>query len=114
MTTYAATYIDASPLFVSKSLIIKSATYIDDVATSASKVITTKSATLVGGGGITSVVTETYYVLNRGRNTGAGDAYVYWTSPEAPDPTGVHYPAGKPPFGQITDIIGVTIVKVGT
>ena len=45
-----------------------------------------------------------YYVVNRGRNTGGGAAFVYWRSPNGYDPTGIYY-TGSVPFGQLTDII---------
>jgi len=43
---------------------------------------------------------------NRGRNTGAGPAYVYWVSSGAPDPTGLQY-TGSVPFGQLADLVVV-------
>lgn len=45
-------------------------------------------------------------VVNRGRNTGEGAAYVYWTSPNSLDTSGIYY-SGSVPFGQLTDIIKV-------
>lgn len=45
-------------------------------------------------------------VVNRGRNTGAGPAFVYWDSPGAPDVSGAFY-GGSVPFGQLADIVGV-------
>jgi hypothetical protein len=48
----------------------------------------------------------TVMFMNRGKNTGAGPAFVYWTSPNSADPTGVYYD-GSVPFGQLTDIVVV-------
>jgi hypothetical protein len=44
------------------------------------------------------------YIVNRGRNTGAGAAYVYWSSPAPVDTTGSYY-SGSVVFSQLTDII---------
>jgi hypothetical protein len=86
--------------------------YIDSVPRLAEKTSFAKEGIFVNiGGDSAPVAAAPYYILNRGRNTGAGDAYVYWTSPTHYDPTGVYYPAGKPPFCQLTDIIGVATVK---
>ena len=49
-----------------------------------------------------------FYILNRGRNTGGGQAYVYWRSPNVLDTTGIYYPSPNPggvPFSQLTDIL---------
>lgn len=51
-------------------------------------------------------VAVTWYV-NRGKNTGAGPAFVYWSSPSAADPTGVYY-SGSVPFGQLTGMVVVS------
>jgi hypothetical protein len=45
-----------------------------------------------------------FYAIMRGRNTGAGAAYVYWLSENKPDPAGLYY-AGPVPFSQLADII---------
>jgi hypothetical protein len=46
------------------------------------------------------------HAINRGRNTGAGSAYVFWLSPTFPDPDGLYY-TGTVPFALLTDIVGV-------
>ena len=46
------------------------------------------------------------YFVNRGRNTGAGAAYVYWASPNSVDTAGVFYTSAVP-WAQITDVVGV-------
>jgi hypothetical protein len=46
------------------------------------------------------------YIINRGKNTGAGAAYVYWSSPNSVDTTGLYY-VSIVPWIQITDVIGV-------
>ena len=46
----------------------------------------------------------TTYYINRGKNTGAGAAFVYWVSKDAPDPAGASY-TGSVPFGQLTGIV---------
>lgn len=56
-------------------------------------------------GMIPAAATVTQFV-NRGRNTGAGPAYVYWVSPDAADPTGTYY-SGFVPFGQLADFVVV-------
>jgi|WetSurMetagenome_2_1015567.scaffolds.fasta_scaffold01389_6 hypothetical protein len=48
------------------------------------------------------------FVLNRGRNTGAGQSYVYWQSPTSVDSPGSYYPTPNPsgvPFSQLADVI---------
>ena len=52
------------------------------------------------------------FVLNRGTNSGAGAAFVYWLSPNNSDPSGVYYNQAVP-CGQITSVIEVTIVYPG-
>ncbi len=52
------------------------------------------------------------FVLNRGTNAGSGAAFVYWLSPDNPDPTGVYYNQAVP-WGQITDVIWVSTVYPG-
>jgi hypothetical protein len=52
------------------------------------------------------------FVLNRGRNTGSGPAYVYWFSPDAQDPTGIYYTLSTP-FSQLTDIMWASTVFPG-
>lgn len=46
------------------------------------------------------------HIINRGRNTGIGAAYIYWLSPTNPDPNGIYY-MGVVPFSQLADIVGV-------
>lgn len=70
-----------------------------------------KPGALVAGSVSGGTTVAPYQILNRGRNTGAGDAYVYWLSPTSYDPTGAYYPAGKPAWADITDVIGVGTVK---
>ena len=45
-------------------------------------------------------------IVNRGKNTGAGAAYVYWASPNGVDATGLFY-TSTVPWVQITDVVGV-------
>jgi hypothetical protein len=52
------------------------------------------------------------FVLNRGTNSGAGAAFVYWLSPNNSDPSGVYYNQAVP-WGQITSVIEVTTVYPG-
>ena len=57
---------------------------------------------------------QLFYVLNRGRNTGGGQTYVYWKSYGVADPTGAYYPVPNPggvPFSQLTDIISSAILR---
>ena len=56
------------------------------------------------------LVSSCRFVLNRGRNIGAGPTYIYWISYGVTDLTGAFYPAPDPfdvPFEQLTNIIGV-------
>jgi hypothetical protein len=82
------------------------------------KETTDKIGMMIGGSSVAIVNTSAaeFYVLNRGRNTGAGPEYVYWLSPNALDPTGNNYPSPPPgdvPFAQLTDIIWVqTVMKL--
>lgn len=49
------------------------------------------------------------FVINRGRNTGAGPEYIYWKSMGTTDQAGAHYPVPDPfdvPFSQLIDIMG--------
>lgn len=48
-------------------------------------------------------------ILNRGRNTGGGDAYAYWQSPDTVDTDGLFY-TGSIPFVQLTDIMQVGVM----
>jgi hypothetical protein len=45
-------------------------------------------------------------IINRGKNTGVGDAYVYWSSPNSVDTVGIYYNCIVP-WVQITDVVGV-------
>jgi len=46
------------------------------------------------------------WFVNRGRNTGSGPAFVYWSSPDTSDPAGAYY-TGPVPFGQLAGIVAV-------
>lgn len=113
MAQYAAKLVDRAPLLSYEVVIIKQAKLVQFDPLLAKETNVIKLGKLVGSGGATIIEQQVVrYVLNRGRNTGAGDAFVYWTSPLHADSSGIYYPVtGKPPFGQLTDIIGVTTVK---
>jgi hypothetical protein len=111
MTTFAGTLLDVEPLAVFKSSVIKPAHRVNVLPRSVTKTSITKSAHRIGG--TTNVVVQkTVYVINQGHNTGAGDEWVYWLSPNDVDTAGTYYPSsGKPPWGQIENVRGVGIAE---
>jgi hypothetical protein len=111
MTTFAGTLLDVEPLTVFKSSMVKPAHRVNTLPRSATKTSVIKSAHKIGG--VTNVnVANVRYVINKGHNTGSGDEYVYWLSPNEVDTAGDYYPtSGKPPWGQIENVIGVGTAK---
>jgi hypothetical protein len=74
----------------------------------------------LGGVGSYTVDTKPIFnsrlsVINRGRNTGGGPAYVYWYSPDVPDLSGAYYNLHElVPWSQVTDVIWASTTSLRT